>query len=118
MWYLSKCSGTKPSVLFVVKQILCVPARTAGVERLFSIAGHILGIRRTRLSDENYESFLFANVNFDLDDVAVGKKFKLQRDQRSGNGGRFSSTGRQRQRKNCRSTVNGTGNKNTATGLD
>ena len=45
--------------------------------RLFSIAGHILDARRTLVSDENYESTLFANVKFNLYDVAVGKKLKI-----------------------------------------
>jgi len=50
------------------------------VSNVFSVAGHILGIRRTRLSNENYESMLFAKVNFDLYDaqhVADNKRLKL-----------------------------------------
>lgn len=46
----------------------------------FSVAGHILGIRRTRLSNENYKSMLFAKVNFDLYDaqhVVGNKRLKL-----------------------------------------
>ena len=52
----------------------------ASVHRFLSVAGHILGIRRTRLSNENYESMLFAKVNFDLYDiqhVAGNKRLKL-----------------------------------------
>ena len=48
-----------------------------GVERLFSIAGHILSSRRTILTDKNYDSFLFANVNFDLYDTPAGNKLKI-----------------------------------------
>ena len=57
--------------------VVCAPASTVGVKRLFSTAGHILSARRTSFSDENYESTLFASVNFTLYDVAVGKKLKI-----------------------------------------
>ena len=57
---------TYPRLATLASSVFCEPATTAGVERLFSVAGHILGIRRTRLSNENYESMLFAKVNFDV----------------------------------------------------
>ena len=66
-----------PRLAMIVKQIMCAPASTAAVERLFSIAGYILSSHRTRLTDESFESFLFANVNFELYDVAIGKKLKI-----------------------------------------
>ena len=46
----------------LASSIFCAPGTTAGIERFFSVAGHILGIRRTGLSNENYESMLFAEV--------------------------------------------------------
>ena len=61
----------------IVKQSMCTPSNTAAVERLFSIAGHTLSSRRTRLIDESFESFLFANVSFELYDVAIGKKLNI-----------------------------------------
>ena len=71
---------TFPRLATLASSIFCAPATTAGVERFFSVVGHILGIRRTRLSNENYESMLFAKVNFDLYDtqhVAGNKRLKL-----------------------------------------
>ena len=69
-----------PQLATLASSNFCAPATTAGVERFCSIAGHILGLRRTRLSNENYESMLFAKVNFDLYDsqhVAGNKRLKL-----------------------------------------
>ena len=42
-----------------------------------SVAGYTLSSRSTRLTDESFESFLFANVNFESYDVAIGKKLKI-----------------------------------------
>ena len=58
-----------PRLETLASSIFCAPATTAGVERFFSVAGHIWGIRRTRLSNENHESMLFAKVDFDLYDT-------------------------------------------------
>ena len=58
-----------PRLATLASSIFCAPATTAGVEHFFSVAGHILGIRRTRLSNENHESMLFAKVDFDLYDT-------------------------------------------------
>ena len=44
----------------------CVPATTAGVERLFSIAGFLLGCRRLGLSDANFEKHILAHCNLDI----------------------------------------------------
>ena len=46
--------------------IFSVPATTAGVERLFSIAGYILSCRRLSLIDRNFEDQVFAHCNSDL----------------------------------------------------
>ena len=37
-----------PRLAMIVKQIMCAPASTAAVERLFSIAGYILSSHRTK----------------------------------------------------------------------
>ena len=47
-------------------QIFSVPATTAGVERLFSIAGYILSCRRLSFIDRNFEDQVFARCNSDL----------------------------------------------------
>ena len=67
-------------VATLASSIFCAPAATAGVERFSNVAGNILGIQRTKLSNENCESMLFAKVNFDLYDtqhVAGNKRLKL-----------------------------------------
>ena len=57
---------------------LCAPGRTAAVERIFSIAGYILSQRRTRITDDNFQNQLFANVKSDLPEV-LGKKLRLEK---------------------------------------
>ena len=49
----------------------------AAVERIFSIAGYILSQRRTRLTDNNFQNQLFANVNYDLPEFPC-KKLRLE----------------------------------------
>jgi hypothetical protein len=44
-------------------EIYSCPATTAGIERVFSIAGHLIGTRATTMKDENFEKKLFCNVN-------------------------------------------------------
>ena len=44
-----------PRLYAITRKVFCVPATTAGVERLFSIAGFLLGCRRLRLSNANFE---------------------------------------------------------------
>ena len=56
---------------------LFAPESTAGIERIFSVAGYILSERRNRTSDENFKNQLFANVNIDLLLSGVRKKLKL-----------------------------------------
>ena len=63
--------------LKLLKQTLFAPESTAGIERIFSVAGYILSERRNRTSDENFENQLFANVNIDLPLSGVRKKLKL-----------------------------------------
>ena len=40
--------------------------KTAGVEKLFSIAGFLLGCRRLRVSDANFEKQILAHRNIDI----------------------------------------------------
>ena len=55
-----------PRLYAITRQIFSVPATTAGVERLFSIAGYILNCRRLSLIDRNFEDQVFAHCNSDL----------------------------------------------------
>ena len=66
-----------PCLFEIVKQTLFAPGSTAGIERIFNVAGYILSERRNRTSDENFENQLFANVNLDLCEGNVRKKLKL-----------------------------------------
>ena len=65
-----------PRLFEIVKQTLFAPESTAGIERIFSVAGYILSERRNRTSDEYSEKQLFANVNVDLPSSGVLKKLK------------------------------------------
>ena len=67
-----------PHLFEIVKQTLFAPGSTAGIERIFSVAGYILSDRRTRTSDDNFENQLFANVNLDLSESRLRKKLKLR----------------------------------------
>ncbi|GAU89855.1 hypothetical protein RvY_02357 [Ramazzottius varieornatus] len=58
----------------IAKQILCAPATTAGIERIFSISGRILNEIRLRTNDLNFERLLFCNVNQDLLDLIANSK--------------------------------------------
>ena len=52
--------------LKLLKHTLIAPKSTAGIERIFSVAGSILSDRRTRTSDDIFENQLFAKVNLEL----------------------------------------------------
>ena len=45
---------------------LSVPASSAPVERLFSIAGKVFRPERCRLTDKNFETLMFIRSNFDV----------------------------------------------------
>ena len=66
-----------PRLFEVAKQTLFAPGSTGDIERIFSVAGYILSERRSRISDENFENQLFANVKIDLPLSDVRKKLKL-----------------------------------------
>ena len=55
-----------PRLFAITRKIFCVPGTTAGVERLFSIAGFVLSNRRLSLTDANFHSHVFAHCNFGL----------------------------------------------------
>ena len=44
-------------------RFLCVPASSAPVERLFSIAGKVFRPERCRLTDERFEELMFIRCN-------------------------------------------------------
>ena len=67
-----------PRLFEIVKQTLFAPGSTAGIERIFSVAGYILSDRHTRTSDDNFENQLLANVNLDLSSSRLRKKLKLR----------------------------------------
>ena len=67
-----------PRLAVIAKQTFCAPGSNAAVERIFSIGGYILSQRRTRITDDNFQSQLFANVNSDLPEVP-GKKLRLEK---------------------------------------
>ncbi|GAU99356.1 hypothetical protein RvY_10373 [Ramazzottius varieornatus] len=50
----------------IAEQILCAPATTAGIERIFNISGRILNEIRLHTNDLNFERLLFCNVSQDL----------------------------------------------------
>ena len=67
-----------PRLAVIAKQTLPAPESTAVSERLFSIAGYILSQCRTRITDDDFQNQLFANVNSDLPEVP-GKKLRLEK---------------------------------------
>ena len=55
-----------PSLASIAKKVLAVPASSAGVERMFSIAGHVFSLKRRRIKARIYESLVFCKLNEDL----------------------------------------------------
>ena len=55
-----------PVVAWVARHTLCVPASSASSERSFSKAGHILSVRRRRLSGAHVDQINFLSSNRDL----------------------------------------------------
>ena len=62
-------------IIVYATEIYSCPATTAGIERVFSIAGHLIGLRATDMMDENFEQKLFCNVNKEV--MLCGRKRKL-----------------------------------------
>ena len=65
-----------PRLFQLFRQILCANASTAGVERLFSVAGFLLDNRALNINDDYFEARLFTKANRDLIPV-VKKSFKI-----------------------------------------
>ena len=64
--YWEQQKAVFPRLYTITGKVFCVPATTAGVEKLFSIAGFLLGCRRLRLSDANFEKQILAHCNLDI----------------------------------------------------
>ena len=67
-----------PRLAVIAKQTFCTRGSTAAVERIFSIAGYVLSQRCTRITDDNFQNQLFANVNSDRPEVP-GKKLRVEK---------------------------------------
>lgn len=52
-----------PVISQLVPRFLCIPASSAPVERLFSVAGKIFRPERCRLSDKTFETLMFVKCN-------------------------------------------------------
>jgi hypothetical protein len=48
------------------RSVLCVPATSAPVERIFSVGGYILQSRRRRMTDRLFRQMIFLKCNFKL----------------------------------------------------
>ena len=55
-----------PLLANIAKKVLAVPASSAGVERMFSIAGHVFSLKRRRMKARIYESLGYCKLNEDL----------------------------------------------------
>lgn len=55
-----------PNLAKIAKKVLGVPATSASVERMFSIAGHIFQAKRRRMSDKLFASVVFCKLNEEL----------------------------------------------------
>ena len=64
--YWEQQKAVFPRLYAITRNVFCVPATTAGVERLFSIAGFLLDCRRLHLSDANFEKQILAHCNLDI----------------------------------------------------
>ena len=63
-----------PHLYAMTRKIFCVPATTAGMERLFSIAGFILSNRRMRFNDRNFHAQVFAHCNLEFSEISPRKR--------------------------------------------
>ena len=57
-----------PTIQPLFERLLCVPASSAPVERVFSQSGLILSARRARMSNSLLETLVFTKCNADLSD--------------------------------------------------
>ena len=73
--YWSVNSGQFPLLFKLAIEIYSCLATTAGIERGFSVAGHLIGTRAATMKDENFEKKLFCNVNQEV--MMSGRKWKF-----------------------------------------
>lgn len=52
-----------PTISYLAKNLLAVPSSQTSVERLFSVAGHLMNARRNRLKIENLDMVMMININ-------------------------------------------------------
>ena len=52
-----------PALAQMARKYLAIPATAASSERLFSLAGNTVTDKRSRLTDENAENFIFPHSN-------------------------------------------------------
>ena len=52
-----------PNLAKLAQKVLGVPATSASVERMFSIAGHIFQPKRRRMTDKLFSSLVFTKMN-------------------------------------------------------
>ena len=50
----------------IVHRYLCIPASSAPVERLFSIAGKVFCPDRCRLTDKTFKTLMFGKCNYNI----------------------------------------------------
>ena len=55
--------GRFPLLSKLANEIYSCPATTAGIKRVFSVAGRLIGNRATTMKDRNFEKKLFCQVN-------------------------------------------------------
>ena len=55
-----------PTLAALARKYLCVPASSAPVERLFSMAGKVFTKERSRLTDSHFEDLMFIKCNMHL----------------------------------------------------
>jgi len=55
-----------PILADTAMKVLDVPATSASVERLFSIAGHIYQAKRRRMTSNFFSEYVFCKLNEDL----------------------------------------------------
>ena len=64
--YWQTKSSAMPTLGTLAKKYLTIPATSASMERLFSVAGRICRPDRCRLSDKQFERLLFIKTNAHL----------------------------------------------------
>lgn len=65
VWW-RKNSSRFPTLAFLAKRYLCIPASSAPSERVFSKVGIVLGKRRGRLAVERTEQLVFLQHNYEM----------------------------------------------------